>query len=254
MSTMPSSRDRVAPVTVAPEQPDVETSSDDYARRFSGAVGAWFLQVQESATVRMLAEHRGATVLDVGGGHGQVTAALVARGHRVIVFGSAPACRRRIEPFVAAGRCAFEWGDLLGMPYPDRAHDVVIAYRLLSHVTRWQALLRELGRVARQAVLIDVPTARSVNALAPSLFDLKRRLEGNTRTFTVFEEREVLDVAASAGFTMGDRYAQFVLPMALHRALRAPRLSSALEDGARHAGLTRRFGSPVILKLVRRRP
>jgi SAM-dependent methyltransferase len=241
----------VAPES-APESADVETSSEGYARRFSGGVGTWFLKMQESATLRMLAPYRGATVLDVGGGHGQVTGALIAHAHRVTVFGSAQSCRRRIERFIAAGTCTFESGDLLRLPYPDRSYDVVLSYRLLPHATRWRALLLELGRVTRHALLIDVPIARSVNCLAPRLFALKKRLEGNTRSFTVFDEHTVVDVAASAGLAVGDRYAQFCLPMALHRALRTPRLSAVSERLLRVAGATGRFGSPVILKLVRR--
>jgi SAM-dependent methyltransferase len=236
------------------ENADIETSSEDYARRFSGAVGAWFLKVQESATLRMLAPYRSATVLDVGGGHGQVTAALIAHGHRVTVFGSAPCCRRRIEPFVAAGTCRFESGDLLRLPYPDRRYDVVLSYRLLPHVGRWEALLRELGRVADRALLIDVPLRRSVNWLAPWLFAVKKRVEGNTRSFTLFDERTVLDVAAASGLVPGDRYAQFVAPMALHRLLGAARVSSLSERVFRILGVSERVGSPVILKLVRRDP
>src|SRR3989338_8000949 len=36
------------------EAPDIETSSEDYARRFAGPVGAWFLQVQRVAVLRFL--------------------------------------------------------------------------------------------------------------------------------------------------------------------------------------------------------
>jgi len=236
------------------ESPDVETSGEAYAARFSGAVGGWLLRTQEEATLRMLAGHPGASVLDVGGGHGQVTAALIAQGHRVTVFGSAECCRRRIEVFLAAGTCRFAWGDLLDLPYADRAWDVVLSYRLLPHVARWKALLRELARVADRAVLVDVPTRRSVNVVAPWLFAVKRRVEGNTRPFRLFDERTVLDVAASAGLSLADREPQFVLPMALHRLLGAPRLSAASERLLRAAGVTERFGSPVILKLVRRDP
>lgn len=253
MSTTAGPTDRSpTPVTAAAaEHADVETSGEAYARRFAGAVGAWLLGTQEAATLRMLTPYRAASVLDVGGGHGQVTAALVAHGHRVMVFGSAECCRRGVEAFLAAGQCAFQSGDLLALPYPDRSHDVVLSYRLLPHVARWKALLRELARVARRALLIDVPIRRSVNVLAPWLFAVKRRVEGNTRPFTLFDERAVLDVAATAGFVLGDRYAQFLLPMALHRLLGAPRLSAASERVLRAAGATSRFGSPVILKLVR---
>lgn len=238
-------------ISVVRENADIETSSDEYARRFAGAVGAWFLKTQESATLRMLAPYRGCAVLDVGGGHAQATAALIAHGHHVTVFGSAECCRRRIETFLAAGTCTFASGDLLALPYPDRRFDVVVSYRLLPHVVRWKALLHELGRVAHRALLIDVPTRRSLNRLAPWLFAVKKRLEGNTRSFTLFDERTVLDAAASAGLLAGDRHAQFFLPMVLHRALGMPRLSAASERILRSIGATERFGSPVILKLVR---
>jgi 2-polyprenyl-3-methyl-5-hydroxy-6-metoxy-1,4-benzoquinol methylase len=239
---------------LAREHADVETSSDDYARRFAGAVGAWFLAIQESATVRMLAPYGRATVLDVGGGHGQLTAALIAAGHRVTVFGSAECCRQRVEAFITAGTCAFESGDLLALPFRDRRYDVVVAYRLLAHVTRWQTLLREMARVADRAFLVDVPIRRSLNRLAPWLFALKQRVEGNTRAFSLFDEAAVLGVAASAGFIAVDRYAEFFMPMALHRVLRAPRLSAASERTLRAIGATGRFGSPVILKLGRLGP
>ena len=257
MSIAPSSPRRPPEPAVCsstPEHADVETASEAYARRFTGAVGAWFLETQQSATLHMLAPYRAATLLDVGGGHGQVTAALVAGGYRVTVFGSAECCRRRVEPFVAAGTCRFESGDLLRLPFPARSYDVVLSYRLLPHVAGWRQLLAELARVARHAVLIDVPTRASVNRLAPWLFALKKRVEGNTRSFRVFDEEEVVEVLESAGLAADDRYAQFLLPMALHRALRAPALSSTSERAFRAVGATARFGSPVILKFVRRHP
>jgi 2-polyprenyl-3-methyl-5-hydroxy-6-metoxy-1,4-benzoquinol methylase len=234
-----------------PETADIETSSEDYARRFAGPVGAWFLEVQECATLRMLAAHQGATVLDVGGGHGQVTGALVRAGHRVEVLGSAEVCRERIHRYLADGACSFRVGNILDLPYSRGAFDVVISYRLLPHVTRWPLFLTELTRVARHAVIVDYPSVKSVNYLAPRLFGFKKRLEGNTRHYACFREDEVLEVFREHGFTTGDRLPEFCLPMVLHRSLQAPRISACAEWTCRHLGLTERFGSPVILKVVR---
>ena len=63
-----------------PETADIETSSDGYAQRFAGAVGAWFLRVQEDATLRLLHAFPNARILDVGGGHGQLAPPLYAMG------------------------------------------------------------------------------------------------------------------------------------------------------------------------------
>ena len=139
------------PLVDFPETADIETSSDDYARRFSGEIGDWFLRVQEEATLRMLAPHPGAKILDVGGGHGQLTTALVRHGYQVTVLGSADACKQRIQKYVDENRCSFKVGNILDLPYSDQAFAVVVSYRLLPHVTQWKQFLSELTRVAQES-------------------------------------------------------------------------------------------------------
>lgn len=234
-----------------PETADIETSSNDYALRFSGEVGSWFLKVQEEATLRMLASYPNAKVLDVGGGHGQLTNALVRNGYQVTVLGSANICKTRIQSFVDKDLCSFKVGNILDLPYPNQAFDIVVSYRLLPHVTQWRQFLSELARVARQAVIVDYPAVKSVNYIAPYLFQVKKNLEGNTRPFTCFKESELLEVFKSHNFIRAERYPQFFLPMVLHRTLKSTALSSALERCWRLSGLTSLFGSPVILKVVR---
>jgi 2-polyprenyl-3-methyl-5-hydroxy-6-metoxy-1,4-benzoquinol methylase len=228
------------------EQGDVESSTAGYAARFAGPVGAWMLGVQERITLRMLEAHPGATVLDVGGGHGQLCAPLARAGWPVTVLGSAPSCGARIAGLVAHGRCRFVVGDLLALPFPDRAFDVVTSFRLLPHCDRWELLVGELCRVARTLVIVDYPTIESVNKVAPALFGAKKKLEGNTRTFTLFTHREVAGAFAGRGFALERRVGQFFLPMVLHRALRCRPCSAALEAVCRGVGLTGRWGSPVI--------
>jgi 2-polyprenyl-3-methyl-5-hydroxy-6-metoxy-1,4-benzoquinol methylase len=234
-----------------PETADIETSSEDYARRFASAVGDWFLRVQEHATLQMLPPGDGATILDVGGGHGQLTDAFWRQGYGVTVLGSAESCRQRIQHLLDDRRCTFHVGNLLELPYPDRAFDVVVSYRLLPHVTQWQALVAELTRVARRMVVVDYPTLYSFNLMTPLLFRLKKRVEGNTRPYTLFKEQDLVTVFRTHRFQPTQRYAEFFLPMALHRILKAPKLSSVAEQLCRVCGLSPLFGSPVILRLER---
>lgn len=231
------------------ETADIETSSEDYASRFAGAVGAWLLKVQEQATLKMLAPYPGATVLDVGGGHGQLTSALIQQGYQVTVLGSADSCKARIQSFVDQGLCKFDVGNVLELPYGDRTFDVVISYRFLAHVTQWQTFLSELSRVAGRAVIVDYPTVRSINYIAPLLFQFKKGLEGNTRPFVCYNESELLAHLQSLQLVQSRRYAQFFYPMVLHRALKQPSVSAALELLPRTLGLTRLLGSPIILKM-----
>lgn len=233
------------------ESPDIETSSDGYAQRFSGKIGAWFLKVQEAATLRMLAPYPQARVLDVGGGHGQITKALVDNGYAVTVFGSDEVCSRRVQGLIDQGLCFFQAGDILSLPYPDRSFDVVVSYRLLPHMLQWPRLIAELSRVADRAVIVDYPTVRSINYVAPLLFKFKKQLEGNTRSYTCFKEKELLETFRSFGFQEDGRFPEFFLPMVLHRVLKSPLLSSCLENACRTMGLSGLFGSPIISKLVR---
>ena len=234
------------------EDADVETSSEGYARRFAGPLGAFFLDAQARTVLELLRPWPGAAVLEVGGGHAQLAGPLVDAGHAVTVYGSDPACAARLRPWTDDGRVGFRAGDLLRAPWPDRSFDVVLAFRLLPHVTRWAALIAELARLARRAVVVDYPTRRSLNVASGALFGLKRGVEGNTRPFTVFRDAEVASAFAAAGFRATARRPQFLLPMALYRALGSAPLARALEGGARVLGLTAVLGSPVISRLERR--
>jgi SAM-dependent methyltransferase len=120
------------------ETADVETASDDYARRFAGPIGRWFLDEQTSATLALLSDlPAGATVLDVGGGHGQLAPALAHAGYQVLVVGSAAEAGQRLAAWVAAGQGRYQVADLLALPFADRSFD---AGRRLMHV--WHPQIR----------------------------------------------------------------------------------------------------------------
>ncbi len=231
---------------------DVESSSAAYARRFAGPVGRWFLDVQARTTLELLAPPPGASVLEVGGGHAQLTGPLVEAGCDVMVYGSAPSAGERVQDWVSAGRARFRSGPLLHAPWPDSSFDAVLAFRLLPHVEPWRALVAELCRLARRLVIVDYPTARSANAVSGSLFGVKKGIEGDTRPFRVFRDDEIERAFTDAGFASTGRRPQFLLPMALHRGLRLVAVSRAVEAVARASGMTRAWGSPVILRAERR--
>jgi 2-polyprenyl-3-methyl-5-hydroxy-6-metoxy-1,4-benzoquinol methylase len=235
-----------------PETADIETSSDDYASRFSGATGKWMLEVQERITLGFLKDKAGATILDVGGGHGQLAVPLCRDGYKVTVLGSSESCRTRIADILASGRCAFKVGNVIELPFPDKSFDVVIAFRMLTHCQNWALLVKELCRVAKTTVIIDYPTSQSVNMIAPALFEAKKKIEMNTRTWTLFKHAEVRAEFDKNEFALLRRKKQFFLPMVLHRMLKCRTLSTALEGLCRALGLTALCGSPVIVEMRRR--
>jgi SAM-dependent methyltransferase len=250
--------ERVSPAAAADSTPgapapvekaDVGTASDDYASRFAGAVGRWFLDEQARATRALLADlPRGASVLDVGGGHAQLTPMLLEAGYRVTVIGSEPGADVQLRPFVTRGAVRFDVGPLVALPYADRSFDAVISFRLLPHVTAWRALIAGMCRVARRAVVADYPSSRSLNAIGGGLFGLKKGLEGNTRTYTLFAPAEIDAAFVTSGWRVTGACPQFLWPMVLHRVLKNAALTRMLEAPPRWLGLTRAFGSPVIVK------
>jgi SAM-dependent methyltransferase len=235
------------------EDADVGTSSEDYARRFTGAVGRWFVETQTRITLSFLgALPLGASILDVGGGHGQITPPLVEAGYEVTVAGSDPSCSARLQPWISAGRCKFEVADLRTLPYPDRSFDVAVCLRLLPHSVDWRNLIGELCRVAARSVIVDYPSLRSANIVAARFFEVKRGIELNTRRFMTFSPDQIHGAFAANGFVVRAEQPQFLLPMVLHRLANQSLLSKAAEIPGRWLGLTRRFGSPVITRADRR--
>lgn len=235
------------------ETPDIETSSEEYARRFAGNIGEWFLKVQSEATLKMLSPYPKATVLDIGGGHGQLVEPLIRNKYRVTVLGSSEICKKRINRFIENNLCEFKAGNILSIPYAERSFDIAITFRQMAHVRDWKGFIRELTRVARKAVIIDYPALKSMNYVShifPSSFKVKKGLEADTRPYTLFKEADLLEVFRENGFVYSERFPQFFLPMFLHRKLKLYSVSGTLENIFRSVGITGILGSPVILKMV----
>ncbi len=239
-------------MSAPPEDADVETASPDYAKRFDSPVGEWMLAAQLAITLDLLRDLEGTSVLDIGGGHGQVASDLARRGHRVSVLASSPeAVAEGLRPSVDSGRIRLLIGDLRDPPVEPRSFDVVLSYRLLAHARDLPGLVAGLTRSARLAVIVDYATTRSFNAIANSLFAAKKRVEGNTRPFLVFRDAEVEEFFRQNGFPQRARRPEFFWPMAIHRVLGAPIVSRSLEKAAGGLGLRARFGSPVIARFDR---
>ncbi|MGH8644024.1 MAG: class I SAM-dependent methyltransferase [Gammaproteobacteria bacterium] len=234
------------------ETPDIETSSADYARRFSGHAGAYFLKVQEQAVKNTLLGCKGSSVLDVGGGHGQLTQLLLDLGYSLTVVGSDSSCYYRLRSQRSDDRLSFVTSDLLCLPYPDQSVDIVIAVRLISHITAWRSLIAEFCRIAKYSVVIDYPCWFSMNAVTPMLFAIKKRWEGNTRSYQSFFKQELAKQFGSQGFSVTRTQHQFFLPMVLHRAASGSSALISIESHCQAIGLTRLFGSPVVLRADRK--
>ena len=241
---------------------DLETSSADYATRFSGSAGRWMLEIQARLLHGFFKgsihnHQEPVTILDIGGGHGQIAQALNGSSYAPLigltVFGSAPSARATLDlaTLDKLGSCVFQSGSFERLPFADQSIDIVTSLRLLPHYDNWQGLVAEMCRVARRAVIVDVPTYQSCNAVSSLLFPLKKKIEGNTRSYTLFKRSEITECFAKNKFGFVDIRGEFFLPMVVHRMLRNGILSEALEAIPKSLGLTDLLGSPVIIRAIR---
>lgn len=232
-------------------QPDIETASDGYASRFEGSIGQWFLRLQAQTVLGSLSADRRVSVLDVGGGHLQLAEPLCRAGYRVTVHGSAASCRARMDACEVTRGSAFLESPAGALPAPDRAFHTVLSFRMLAHYVDWEGLVAELCRVADDTIIVDYPSSLALNLIAPALFRAKKRFERNTRTWLSYRPSRVAAAFAAHGFDVVACRKQFFLPMVFYRMARSVALARMMEGSFRAAGLTRIFGSPVILKLRR---
>jgi hypothetical protein len=90
-----------------------------------------------------------------------------------------------------------------------------------------------------------------VNFFSSALFGAKKKIEKNTRPFTLFRHGAVAAEFARHGFAVAARQGEFFLPMVLHRMLKCPALSAALERICGALGLKKLLGSPVLVLFLR---
>lgn len=239
------------------EAPDIVTASDDYASRFRGAAGQFLLDRQVEVVRRILdaATPRPGEVIEVGGGHAQLTPAFLDAGCRVSVQGSSPDCFARLGALQErhVEHLDLRVGSLWALPYEPRSADLVCAIRLLAHVERWRELLAEMARVTRHHLVVDVPVPTMMQRIGERAWFLKRRLEKNTRPYFLYPMIDIVAELDALGFDMRLAVGQFVVPMVIHRHLRLPALSRTMERLGERIGLHPRMGNPVLL-LASRRP
>lgn len=225
--------------------PDTARSFDD--RRFGGPIGDLVATTQARVLADFVGPINGRPVLDVGTGTGRAALLLAHEGARVTAVDPSEQMLAIARQRAAAEgtHIAFDVGDAHALAFPDRAFDVVVSLRVLMHAAQWRASVAELCRVADRLVVVDYPSAYSV-ALFQAI--ARRALHGagiRTEPYRVFTPREIADAFAGCGFRVRSVHRQFVLPIALHKAIGSRRFTMVCEALLRRAGLLKIFGSPV---------
>ena len=227
--------------------PQTARTFDD--RRFGGPIGELVAETQAAVIVRMAGEVRGRPVLDVGTGTGRAALLLAQGGAQVTgVDASEQMLTVARERARAAGpTIAFVPRDAHALEFPDRSFDVVVTLRMLMHSPRWREALSELCRVASRRVIVDYPSSHSTARLQSMSRQISVRLGAKTEPYQVFADADIRAALGASGFEVREVHRQFVLPIALHKAIGSRRLTTSVEGLLDRIGLLRLFGSPVTI-------
>jgi ubiquinone/menaquinone biosynthesis C-methylase UbiE len=226
---------------------DTDVASGFDQLRFGGPIGALVADAQERVLLDLAGELAGKSVLDVGTGTGRAACILAREGAQVTGLDfSMEMMRVGLERAGREGRrIGFLRGDAHGLPFPDRSFDVSVSFRVLMHTPGWRTCVQELCRVTRRRVVIDYPALSSAASLQAAVRRLKQRLGRPTEAYRVFRDRVIDEAFAEAGFRVVRKHRQFVLPIALHKAIGVRGVSEGVEHVLAGVGLTALVGSPV---------
>ncbi len=100
------------------------------------------------------------------------------------------------------------------------------------HAVDWRRCVGELCRVARWRVVVDFPARVSASRRSKAAPGVSpNRMGRQAEAYRVMSEREVAETFRQHGFRVVMVRRQFVLPIALHKAIGRLRLTQAIERG-----------------------
>jgi ubiquinone/menaquinone biosynthesis C-methylase UbiE len=219
-------------------------------KRFGGPIGGLVAADQAKTLSDFAGRIQNRRILDVGTGTGRAALLFARGGARVTAI---DASEQMLE--VARARAAaedvhgitFGVGDVHALDFPDGSYDVVCCLRVLMHTPRWRLALSELCRVAGQLVIVDYPSTTSVAVLESIARRAAHRVGVRTEAYRTFTYRTIVDALTHSGFRVHSVRRQFVLPIAVHKAIGSRRFTTWSENLLNRMHLLDRFGSPVTL-------
>ena len=228
---------------------DPETARTFDDRRFGGPIGELVAEGQARVLETFIGHAQGRSILDVGTGTGRAALLLARAGATVTGVDASEemlaVARRRASADQLS--VAFLAGDAHHLDFPDRSFDTAVSLRVLMHTPEWRQCIGELCRVASRVVIVDYPSAHGLPALESLGRRLLHAMGGRTEPYRVLTDDAVASEFVRAGFTIRSVHRQFVLPIALHKAIGSRRFTEAVEHGLAAIGLLRLMGSPVTI-------
>jgi len=217
------------------------------ALRFGGPIGQLLADTQERVIASFLGDLAGLHIVDVGTGTGRAAIALASKGAYVTAVDASvemlDVARARAQ--AAGANVTFDVADAHALPFADRSFDAAVSLRVLMHTPGWRRALAELCRVSRTRVVFDYPSARSLALLQSVARRFEAAFGRNTEAYRVFRPHRMRAALSDQGFRIEAVHRQFVLPVAVHKAIGSRRFTDASEGLLNAVGLNAAFGSPI---------
>lgn len=228
---------------------DAETARTFDDRRFGGPIGQLVAEIQAKVLANFVGSIQNRRLLDVGTGTGRAALLFARGGARVTGVDASEQMLAIARQRAAADGISvdFRIADAHALPFRDRSFDVAVSLRVVMHTPEWRRCIAELCRVADRIVILDYPSAFSLAAAQAAWRRVLQRAGVRTEAYRVFTDRAVQRELEAAGFTVRSLHRQFVLPIALHKAIGSRRFTKAAEGALDRVGLLRLVGSPVTL-------
>jgi ubiquinone/menaquinone biosynthesis C-methylase UbiE len=228
---------------------------DEFAAWYERERGRGYHDMLDELEAEVVLRHgRGARVLEAGCGTGLVLERLRAGAGSAVGIdlsrGMLAQAGRRGLPVMQA--------DLLHLPFPDGAFDVVCSFKVLAHVERIEEAVAELARVTRPGgfLVLEFYNRRSLRYLVKRLKSPSRISERETddAVYTRYDDLDDTRRYLPTGFEIvAVRGVRVVTPLShVFRVALLGRAFRALEQAACDAPLLRRLGG--FLVLVVRKP
>lgn len=232
---------------------DPAMASSFDAKRFGGPIGKILLDDQERVLDEFLGDVSGRKVLDMATGTGRAALALAKRGALVTGVDASREMLKVAKARAADARLSIEFveGDAHALTFPDRWFQATVCLRMLMHVPDWRRALSELCRVTEERLVIDYPALGSVAAVQALWRRTAASVGRSVEAYRVFKAGDVARELDRHGFRITAVHKQFVIPIAIHKAVGSPAFTRGVERMLAGAGMLRLAGSPVTITAER---
>ena len=228
---------------------DAETAKQFDDSHFGGPIGQLIVEMQERVLFDFLGDVHNASVLDVGTGTGRAALAIAKRGAHVTGVDASAEMLKVAQKHAedASLNIKILRGDAHALDFADQSCDVVVSLRMLMHTPDWRRCIGEMCRVARQRVIFDYPPLISFAAFQTAARKAAQLAGRRVEAYHVIRTSAVRSVLHLNGFEIIKSHRQFVLPIAIHKLIGLPRITTNSERALAAIGLLRLMGSPVTI-------